>query len=679
MPVYHGLRARSKHLLSRHLGGSKSSFYYSHLTTFRSRTDHAQGIATNAVPKPMPNRTGSFWNFTQLAMRLQTHKQVAVAAGTRQLSTSREISSADKSEASGAKRNDLFIRGGLVVILLTALGVLEYKERFVFKRTVAKKPAEFISQFEQKSTVKDENLILNRQSENKEQSVASNENHEQSAEHIEEPESLESKKLSENNVGNDLHSEHKDLDGLQSSEEKRQFVEDKITPDEASNLVTNLEDAEAATLDSFKESEKSAEDDAEAHVNEKDIQDVVRNAESHEVLRGSENSTPPEPETSNAPREVLELATSTSDAQHIKEGALSETYLLQKGHEDNVKRYLEGQKEETSDAVLSDQSVEEKIDGHNSEVVGDAGRSSKDDKPAIDIVAAIHAAEQRQAQIDAAAFVEQLQNVEDRYQRELKDVRAKMLMYAEHAKRLQQEEASKLKQEETQLLAKVEALAAFVEEKVAFLKELGDVKLQVEALHAAFNARSEEARQSHTVHKLALGTFSLEDAMLRGDPVQKEVALVLESAGGPGTDPLVYAAVMSLPAEAIKDGTRTPVELQEKFSKIRRQLSELALIPVAGGGVLTHALAWLASSLKVSEEGSRDANNGIEAVLGQVALFLAEGKLAEAADALERGSTGTKAQKLAGEWAREVRHRVVMEQACSVLRAHSIATSLSFF
>ncbi|KAJ7517692.1 hypothetical protein O6H91_21G035500 [Diphasiastrum complanatum] len=285
-----------------------------------------------------------------------------------------------------------------------------------------------------------------------------------------------------------------------------------------------------------------------------------------------------------------------------------------------------------------------------------------------------------------------------------------MLMYAEHAKRLQQdfeteklkhdsklktlkefsdrklqhelklqEEASKLKQEETQLLAKVEALAAFVEEKVAFLKELGDVKLQVEALHAAFNARSEEARQSHTVHKLALGTFSLEDAMLRGDPVQKEVALVLESAGGPGTDPLVYAAVMSLPAEAIKDGTRTPVELQEKFSKIRRQLSELALIPVAGGGVLTHALAWLASSLKVSEEGSRDANNGIEAVLGQVALFLAEGKLAEAADALERGSTGTKAQKLAGEWAREVRHRVVMEQACSVLRAHSIATSLSFF
>ncbi|XP_056851449.1 MICOS complex subunit MIC60, mitochondrial-like [Raphanus sativus] len=43
---------------------------------------------------------------------------------------------------------------------------------------------------------------------------------------------------------------------------------------------------------------------------------------------------------------------------------------------------------------------------------------------------------------------------------------------------------------------------------------------------AAFYARSEEARQSHSVHKLALGALALEDTLSKGLPIQKEIDII---------------------------------------------------------------------------------------------------------------------------------------------------------
>lgn len=75
--------------------------------------------------------------------------------------------------------------------------------------------------------------------------------------------------------------------------------------------------------------------------------------------------------------------------------------------------------------------------------------------------------------------------------------------------------------------------------------------------------------------------------------------------------------------------------------------------------------------LQVKEDGLH--SEGIESVIAHAEHFLAEGKLIEAADALEKGAQGSKAESLAAEWARQARNRAVTEQALSLLRAYAIA------
>ena len=64
---------------------------------------------------------------------------------------------------------------------------------------------------------------------------------------------------------------------------------------------------------------------------------------------------------------------------------------------------------------------------------------------------------------------------------------------------------------------------------------------------------------------------------------------------------------------------------------------------------------------------------GVEAALARVEGAVAEGKLAEAAEALEVGAAGTAAAPAVAAWARDARARQRLEQALTVLRAHAAA------
>ncbi|KAH9307469.1 hypothetical protein KI387_035380, partial [Taxus chinensis] len=111
------------------------------------------------------------------------------------------------------------------------------------------------------------------------------------------------------------------------------------------------------------------------------------------------------------------------------------------------------------------------------------------------------------------------------------------------------------------------------------------------------------------------------------------------------------------------------------FESLKGAFRELALIPASGGGVLTHALARFTSAVKLKEDGLH--SEGIESTISHVELCLAEGKLIEAANALEKGTQGSKAESLAAEWARHARNRVVTEQAMSLLHAYATAIASS--
>lgn len=56
---------------------------------------------------------------------------------------------------------------------------------------------------------------------------------------------------------------------------------------------------------------------------------------------------------------------------------------------------------------------------------------------------------------------------------------------------------------------------------------------------------------------------------------------------------------------------------------------------------------------------------------------MADGKLAEAADALEEGVRGTQAAEIVGDWLRQVRNRAITEQALTLLQSYATAISLT--
>ncbi|KZV39085.1 hypothetical protein F511_34656 [Dorcoceras hygrometricum] len=80
----------------------------------------------------------------------------------------------------------------------------------------------------------------------------------------------------------------------------------------------------------------------------------------------------------------------------------------------------------------------------------------------------------------------------------------------------------------------------------------------------AFYAQSEEARQSHSVQKLALGALALEDALSKGLPIQDEIEALRPHLEGVDDDSLIALVLSSLPEESQKYGTDTLTQLNHK-------------------------------------------------------------------------------------------------------------------
>ncbi|KAF5737968.1 hypothetical protein HS088_TW13G00861 [Tripterygium wilfordii] len=334
------------------------------------------------------------------------------------------------------------------------------------------------------------------------------------------------------------------------------------------------------------------------------------------------------------------------------------------------------------------------------------GYISKDGKLVLDFLQAIHAAEERQAEMDARAFAEEKRALKEKYERELRDSRARELMRMEETallekelkrekmkavaaikslqekmeeqrkKELEQKESeAELKLKELQELAKAELAAAITSEKAAQIERMAEANLNINALCMAFYARSEEARQSHSVHKLALATLALDDALSKGLPIQREVNSLHTYLEGVDRDSILDLVLSSLPEEMQQCGTDTILQLNRKFNDLKGMLQHFSLIPPGGGGILAHSLAHIASWLKVREVDQ--SGDGIESVINRVESYLTEGKLAEAADALEEGVKGSQAEEIVGDWVRRVRNRAIAEQALTLLQSYATCISLT--
>lgn len=364
------------------------------------------------------------------------------------------------------------------------------------------------------------------------------------------------------------------------------------------------------------------------------------------------------------------------------------TYMYSHGFTENSS-FLEG-KEALSGAM------EELKDGYVSE----------DGKLVLDFLQAIHAAEKRQADLDAHVFNEEKKVLKEKYENKLKDAAARELMLAEEAamldkdlkrerakaalaiKSLQEKMEEKLKTEleqkeieaelnlkKVQELAKAELNAAIANEKAAQIEKMAEANVNINALCMAFYARSEEARQSHATQNFALRALALEDALSKGLPIEKEIASLQSYLEGIDKDSVLDLVLSSLPEETRSNGTDTQLQLKHKFDALKGSVRHFSFFPPGGGGMLAHSLAHVASWLKVKEDDQ--SGDGIESVLNKVESYLAEGKLAEAADCLEESVRGTQAAEIVAGWVRQARNRAISEQAVLLLQSYANSLSLT--
>ncbi|GLU20418.1 hypothetical protein SLE2022_366210 [Rubroshorea leprosula] len=337
---------------------------------------------------------------------------------------------------------------------------------------------------------------------------------------------------------------------------------------------------------------------------------------------------------------------------------------------------------------------------------GNGGYLSKDGKLVFDFLQAIHAAEKRQAELDALAFAEEKRVLKEKYEKELRDLRARELMRIEEAaildKELKREKAKaaaavkslqekmeerlkteleqkereeELKLQKAQELAKAELVAAIASEKAAQIEKVAEANLHINALCMAFYARTQEAHKRHSAHKLALGALALEDALSKGLPIQKEIDALKTDFEGIEKDSVLDLVLSSLPEETQYHGTDTVLQLNQKFKALEGTLRHFSLIPPGGGGIMTHALARVASWLKVKKVDQ--SGEGIESVICRVENYLSDGKLAEAASALEEGVKGSQAEEIVSDWVKRARDRAITEQALMVLQSYATCISLT--
>ncbi|CAJ1938031.1 unnamed protein product [Sphenostylis stenocarpa] len=353
----------------------------------------------------------------------------------------------------------------------------------------------------------------------------------------------------------------------------------------------------------------------------------------------------------------------------------------------------------------------EALSGAMDELKG--GYVSEDGKLVFDFLQAIHAAEKRQADLDAHVFNEEKKVLKEKYEKKLKDAAAVELRLAEEAamldkrstkdidkesklkpdqelkrerakaalaiKSLQEKMEEKLKTEleqkeieaelklkQVQELAKAELNAAIANEKAAQIEKMAEANVNINALCMAFYARSEEARQSNATQNFALRALALEDALSKGLPIETEIASLQSYLGGIDKDSVLDLVLASLPEDTRSNGTDTQLQLKQKascalFDALKDSVRHFSFFPPGGGGILAHFLAHVASWLKVREDDQ--SGDGIESVINKVESYLAEGKLVEAADCLEESVRGTEAAEIVAGWARQARNRAISEQA----------------
>ncbi|CAL0325147.1 unnamed protein product [Lupinus luteus] len=399
------------------------------------------------------------------------------------------------------------------------------------------------------------------------------------------------------------------------------------------------------------------------------------------------------------PQEIDNRIEDLLDKDIEQQPTLLESYHLKNKSEGSPVTYLYGHGFTENGGSLE----EEKALSGAMEELND-GYISRDGKLVLDFLQAIHAAEKRQADLDAHVFNEEKKVLKEKYEKKLKDAAARELMLAEETAMLdkelkrerakaalaiktlqekleeklkieleQKESEAEMKLRTVQELAKAELNATIANEKASQIEKMAEANVNINALCMAFYARSEEARQSNAAQNFALGTLALENALSKGLPIQTEIASLQCNLEGIDKDSVLDLVLASLPEETRTNGTDTQMQLKHKASCVLVCFFYFAWITSSIQNWYIYVSYYFFDSLKEDDQ----SGDGIESVISKVESYLAEGKLVEAADFMEESVRGTKAAESVADWARQARNRAISEQAVVLLQSYATSINLT--
>ncbi|KAK6528966.1 Formation of crista junctions protein 1 [Orbilia ellipsospora] len=152
-------------------------------------------------------------------------------------------------------------------------------------------------------------------------------------------------------------------------------------------------------------------------------------------------------------------------------------------------------------------------------------------------------------------------------------------------------------------------------------------------------------------------------------PFVRELAALKEVSAD---DEVVKAAIASINPVAYQKGVSSPAQIIDRFRRVAVEVRKASLVP-EDAGVFGHASSWVASKLLFRKSGLATTND-VEAILSRTETYLQEGDFDKAAR--EMNQLQGWAKTLAGDWLKEVRVLLEVQQAVEVISIQARLQSL---
>lgn len=219
--------------------------------------------------------------------------------------------------------------------------------------------------------------------------------------------------------------------------------------------------------------------------------------------------------------------------------------------------------------------------------------------------------------------------------------------------------------------------AEYEKERQERLAELHELELRVKALNQAATWQKNFAEFNKKVRDLSMCLFATEDILETGKPFLAQWQRLAEYGKN---DPVIAAAIDSVPIVLVERGLPTTKALMERWRRVERAAREVAFIPKPSTGgnpsIWAHLVGKVFAVATFPEAELRPGDDDL-ARLARASYYVNAGQLANAVRELEALQPATK--QICADWLEQAKQRMVVAQAVDVIKAHVTTLELSFY